>query len=447
MIARARVLGGLVLACATSAADAGPSRGGSLPARVPFVAPGVASGVAPGRADSASDDGAPAVRANPELAAKVAALPDTLGPAEARAALARALEFLVRTQNADGSFGTPTIEGLWDSHYALESYYAWQYAGVALAVYGLALAPETAERRRTLERAAEWLVTTRFPKRPSDWDNDTMWAAVYGLVACVRIADDPRFASDAWRTRLAARGHDCAAFLVATQVPEGGWGYYDDPPFTARPKWATSFSTAAVLPALARARELGWVAAPDSSSARAAPTSDDTELVRRARDYVRRCALPNGAYAYDLRPVSRFGGGEHIDSVKGSLGRIQVCNWALARVGERSITRDKLEIGLAAFFEEHRFLDVARMRPVPHEAYYANAGYFYYFGHLYAAEAIELLPVETRESFHARLRPHLVKTQRPDGSFCDYQSQSYNVAACTGMAAAALALGLPEGRR
>ncbi|MCK6444913.1 MAG: hypothetical protein L6Q99_00835 [Planctomycetes bacterium] len=433
------VLAGLVLACAASVADAGSSlRGVSLGEPAPYEPRSLAS---------VDEDGSAAVRANPELAARDAAVPDTLTAADARAALARALDFLVRTQNADGSFGTPTIEGLWDSHYALESYYAWQYAGVALAAYGLALAPETPERRRALERAVEWLVTTRFPKRPSDWDNDTMWAAVYGLVTCVHVADDPRFASDAWRTRLAARGRDCAAFLVATQVPEGGWGYYDDPPFTARPKWATSFSTAAVLPAFARARELGWLAAIDDASTAGGPGRDDTALVRRARDYVRRCALPNGAYAYDLRPISRFGGGEHIDGVKGSLGRIQVCNWALARVGERSITSDKLEIGLATFFEEHRFLDVARMRPVPHEAYYANAGYFYYFGHLYAAKAIELLPVESRESFHARLRPHVVKTQRTDGSFCDYQSQSYNVAACTGMAAAALALGLPEGRR
>jgi hypothetical protein len=393
----------------------------------------------------AGANGATAVRAvaptaNPELAARVAEVPETLGVAEARAALDRALAFLVGTQHADGSFGTPTIEGLWDAHYALESYYAWQYAGVALAAYALIVAPETLERRAACERALHWLCTTRFPKRPSDWDVDTLWAAIYGLVATVGAADDPRFASDAWQRELASRGRECAVFLVANQAPSGGWGYYDDPPFTRRPKWATSFSTAAVLPALVRAGERGWL--PEATES---PESKDVAL--RARTYVRRCALPNGAYAYDLRPIPRFDGGEHIDSVKGSLGRIQVCNWALARSGERSITTDRIRDGLAPFFEHHKFLDVARMRPVPHEAYYANAGYFYFFGHLYAAQVIELLPLEEREAWHAKLRPHLVKTQRTDGSFCDYQFQTYNVAACTGMAAAALALGLPrEGR-
>ncbi|MCC6409657.1 MAG: hypothetical protein IT453_21055 [Planctomycetes bacterium] len=388
--------------------------------------------LAPGAFASAQADAKQATTVAP-----AADVPETLTVADARRALDRALGFLVRTQNADGSFGTPTVEGLWDSHYSLESYFAWQYAGVALAGYGLMLSPETPERRATLERALTWLVDVRFPKRPSDWDNDTMWAAVYGLVATVHAADDPRFAASPWTERLAARGRECAGFLVANQVPDGGWGYYDDPPFTRRPKWATSFSTAAVLPAILRARELGWLAStPEAASTGA-----------RATTYVRRCSLPNGAYAYDLRPVPRFGGGEHIDGVKGSLGRIQVCNWALAKAGERSITADRLGEGLAQFFEHHRFLDAARMRPIPHEAYYANAGYFYYFGHMYAAEAIHLLPLEQRESFHARLRPHVIKTQRPDGSFCDYQWQSYNVAACTGMAAAALALGLPEAGR
>ncbi|MBI5433319.1 MAG: hypothetical protein HZA52_10870 [Planctomycetes bacterium] len=364
-------------------------------------------------------------------------MPATLAVADARRALDLALGFLVRTQNADGSFGTPTVEGLWDSHYSLESYFAWQYAGVALAGYGLMLSPETPERRVALERALAWLVDVRFPKRPSDWDNDTMWAAVYGLVATVHAADDARFAATPWKERLAARGRECADFLVGNQVPDGGWGYYDDPPYTRRPKWATSFSTAAVLPAMLRARELGWLASTPEAAATGA----------RATTYVRRCALPNGAYAYDLRPIPRFGGGEHIDGVKGSLGRIQVCNWALAKAGERSITADRIGEGLVQFFEHHRFLDAARMRPIPHEAYYANAGYFYYFGHLYAAQAIQMLPLEQRESFHARLRPHVIKTQRPDGSFCDYQWQSYNVAACTGMAASALALGLPEAGR
>ncbi|MCE9595105.1 MAG: hypothetical protein K8S98_13045, partial [Planctomycetes bacterium] len=145
----------------------------------------------------------------PATAAPVPAaseVPETLTVAQARVALDKALSFLIRTQNKDGSFGTGTIEGQLDSHYALESYYAWQYAGVSLAAYAFLVAPETPERRATLDRALEWLVTARFPKRPSDWDNDTLWASIYGLATMVRTADDARFQNGKWVERVAARG-------------------------------------------------------------------------------------------------------------------------------------------------------------------------------------------------------------------------------------------------
>lgn len=378
-------------------------------------------------AQALGDDGQPPPR-NAELAARIAALPETLTAARAREALELALAFLVAAQNPDGSWGSASIEGLWDSHYALESYYAWQYAGVALAAYGLMLSPATPERGAALERAFDWLVTTRFPKRPSDWDNDTLWAAVYGLVAVAQAADDPRFQGAAWQPRLAARGRACVDFLVANQVPGGGWGYYDDPPYTARPKWATSFSTACVVPALAGALRRGWLSDPD--------------VVRRAVRYVARCRLPNGAYEYDLNPIPRVPAGEHINQIQGSLGRIQVCNWALREVGETSITDERLREGLRAFFDEHRYLDAARLRPIPHEAYFANAGYFYFFGHYYAALAINLLPQGEREALHARLRPHLVKALRPDGSTTDFLDAKYDVLASTAFLALALDAGM-----
>jgi hypothetical protein len=79
---------------------------------------------------------------------------------------------------------------------------------------------------------------------------------------------------------------------------------------------------------------------------------------------------------------------------------------------------------------------------VPHEAYYANAGYFYFFGHYYAALAINELPQTERESWHAKLRPHLVKCQYDDGSTSDFLHSRYDILASTAYAAMALDLGL-----
>jgi len=353
--------------------------------------------------------------------------------AAARAGRDRALAFLVDSQNPDGSFASGAIEGVHDTGYSVASFYDWQVATHALVVLALLECPETRARRDALDRAVRWFLTTRPPRRGSDWDNDTIWAALYGVVASVRLFQDSRFNASDSRDEIEARGLEFLALLTRNQVPTGGWGYYDDPPYSRRPKWGTSFATALVLPALSEAERLGWLT--------------DPAVRRRAIAYVRRCALPNGAYEYDLNPIPRAPAGEHINQLKGSLSRIQVCNWALWRASDESVTLQDVRTGLERFFKHHRFLDIARMRPIPHEAYYANAGYFYYFGHYYAALAINVLPEPERDEWHQRLRPQILKTQRKDGSMCDFLGQRYLVVADTALGALTLQAGLPGSPR
>jgi len=355
--------------------------------------------------------------------------PSLMTADEARPALERCYSWLVSEQNEDGSWASPVIESIWEDNFALETYYAWQLASQGLAVKAMLAAEETPERRIALERGAAFLLDTRLPLRPSDWDVDSVWSMLYGLVGVLALADDPRFAHPDWSERIERRGEEFYELLERHQVPTGGWAYYDDPPYTRRPKWATSFCTALILPAVRQSLERGW--------------GEDEAVYDRALDYLRRCALPNGAYAYDHRPIPRLGG-ESIDQVKGSLGRIQVCLWALRKAGDPSATDDRLREGLGWFFDLHRFLDVARMRPIPHEAYYANAGYFYLFAHYYAAHVIELLPAEEREAWHAQLRPHLVKVQDRSGRVTDFLGTGYLAVAGTAYAALALEMGMPE---
>jgi hypothetical protein len=362
-------------------------------------------------------------------AAQGEAPPPSPGSREAAlAAVDRAIDFFVRTQNHDGSWGSTSCETTMEMSFAVETHYAWSVAAHGLATMALLGAKETPARRAALDRAVRWLCNCRMTLRGSNWDNDAVWGWLYGAVATVEVARDPRYTTDEWRGPVASRGREFIGWLQKNQEPLGGFGYYDDPPYTRRPKWGTSFSTACVLPALGLAQQLGWLV--------------DGEVRDRAATYVRRCRLPNGAYEYDLNPVPRMSGGEHINDVKGSLGRIQVCNWALRRSGDPGITDAVVERGLEQFFEHHRFLRVARMRPIPHEAYYANAGYFFFFGHYYCGLAIELLPAARRERFRALLRTKLGETQRPDGSFCDFLGSSYMVTASTAFAALGLLAGL-----
>jgi hypothetical protein len=359
-------------------------------------------------------------------------VPATMDAAQARASLERSLRFVVESQHADGSWAGSAPDSVMELGFSPETYYTWQLAAIELALMSLMQCEETPARRASLERGMEWFCTTRLPARGSDWDVDYMWPALYGGVCANTALRDPRFADAAWQKKIDARGREFMEMLVRNQTHDGGWGYYDDPPFTQRPKWATSFATAVVIDVLADAHRRGWY--------------EDAALRTRAVEYIRGCALPGGAYEYDLNPLPRITGGEHINSVKGSLGRIQICNWVLRRAQTPWVTDDKIRDGVAAFFEHHRFLDVARMRPVPHEAYYANAGYFYFFGHYYCALAINELPAAEREAWHAKLRPHVVKCQYDDGSTSDFLHSRYDILASTAYAAMALDLGLPRSK-
>lgn len=350
----------------------------------------------------------------------------------AQAGVDRGIAYLLRSQNSDGSFCSTSCERTLEMQFAVETHYAWAVAAHSLATMALLAAEDTPERRAALDRAVRWLCKCRMTLRGSTWDNDAVWGWLYGAVAMTTIAQDQRYDNDDWRDLVAGRGKAFVGWLWKNQEPTGGFGYYDDPPYTRRPKWGTSFSTACVVPALDDSVRLGWLTDP--------VTRD------RAIGYIEKCRLPNGAYAYDLTPIPRITGGEHINDVKGSLGRIQACQWALRVAGSAAATDARIRWGLEQFFEHHRFLRAARMRPIPHEAYYANAGYFFYFGHYYCGKAIELLPESEREPFRQQLRERVLQTQRKNGSYCDFLGSDYMIAASTAFATLALSEGLPAAK-
>ncbi|MCA8965817.1 MAG: hypothetical protein H6838_11950 [Planctomycetes bacterium] len=363
-----------------------------------------------------------------QLPAKPQGAADQGSREAARQGVDKALAFFVGTQHPDGSWGSKSCDTTLEMEFAVETHYAWSVAAHALATMALLQAPETPERRAALDKAVRWLVDCRMTLRGTTWDNDAVWGWIYGAVASVAIAQDPRYSTDLWRGPVHQRGREFVGWLAKNQEPLGGFGYYDDPPYTQRPKWGTSFSTGAVVPALDVATQLGWL--------------EDAQVKDRAAEYVRRCRLPNGAYSYDLTPIPRLRGGEEINNVKGSLGRIQTCHWALRAAGDHGVTDADLRRGLEQFFAHHKFLAVARMRPVPHEAYYANAGYFFYFGHYYCAQVIELLPEAEREPWRRQLREKILQTQRADGTYCDFLGSSYMIVSSTAFATLGLLAGL-----
>jgi hypothetical protein len=355
--------------------------------------------------------------------------PMAVGVDEARTRVSRGVRWLTEGQHENGSWGSGAIDSVQFTMFSVETYYAFQLGANSLAFMALLSVDRSPETEAALQSSFEWLTTTRVPKRGNDWDVDCTWPAVYGFQAMLAAWEESSFSDEA-RARAKARGLEFYTLLEKNQEPQGGWGYYEGPVVSRRPTWSTSFTTACVVPALVRAHESGWPI--------------DPKVVERAAHFLEKCQLPNGAYSYDLRPVPRVGG-ESIDNVKGSLGRIQVCNWALRRSGKASLTDDRLREGLNEFFEHHKFLDAARMRNIPHEAYYANAAYFYMFGHCYAAMVINELPQAERAEWHRKLRGHVAKIQWSDGSSIDFPNMSCMRIAGTAFSVLALQAGVPGG--
>lgn len=331
-------------------------------------------------------------------------------PPQVRAAMDRAIAFLLSDQNADGSWGSwrNASDEFWSNP---ESHRSWIVATTGLCCMALQEVGSTPRTEAAYDRGVDYLLKNALVKRPSDWDVDNTWGYIYGLQALARAHRHPRYVDTERRDEIRRVGQAVIGLMGKYQTPSGGWGYYDFDAYTLPPSWATSFMTAAGVLALLDAREAGFDV-PD-------------KMLTAAVRAVKRCRLPSGAYTYSVEAVPDPRHSEWIDQIKGSLSRIQVCNDALLRAGQ-DVTEQTLQEGLGHFFKEHRFLDIARKKPIPHEAYYYNSGYFYFFGHHYAAEVIERLPRERQAAYWPALQREILKTQEADGSMWDYYMNTYH---------------------
>ncbi|HTE05434.1 MAG TPA: hypothetical protein VK824_04490 [Planctomycetota bacterium] len=344
------------------------------------------------------------------------------------AAIEHGTAFLLGSQNEDGSWGSwrePESE-FWSNPYSHKS---WILASTGLVVMTLLEQPAHEAALAAADKGLDYMLAQPAPARPSDWDVDNTWGAVYGLDALTTALPNVRYRGTPREAAMRAKCGEYIASLQAYQTPTGGWGYYDFDSLAKRPSWATSFETAAALVALAQARDLGL------------PLPDG--MIEAAMKGLERARMANGAYAYSFDPVPTYNL-EWIDNVKGSLSRIQSGNYALLRAGSTAVKREDILRGLDQLFEHHRFLDVARKKPVPHEAYYLNSGYFYFFGHFYAARLLDKLAPADRARYAARLAREVVKTQEADGSMWDYHFNTYGKAYGTAFGVMTLVRTMPE---
>src|SRR4030095_3768722 len=91
---------------------------------------------------------------------------------------------------------------------------------------------------------------------------------------------------------------------------------------------------------------------------------------------------------------------------KGSACRTPACEYALDLMG-KTVSEEAFTKGLEDLLVKHAgFQRAAVRRPIPHESWYSVSGYFYLYGHAYAAYVIDLLPREKQaKDWKARAGP------------------------------------------
>lgn len=353
-------------------------------------------------------------------------------PAEVQESIERGVDFLLADQRPDGRWGSAErTKGLNIYAPVPGSHHGFRLAVTGLALAGLcdveaSLTGERAERTAdAIDRGTEWILANHdLVRRANPTAIYNTWGHAYGIRGLVRLYH--RAEGDAvLRTRLKDAIQTQVDKLERYTFVNGGWGYYDFDLHTKVPGGSpNSFTTATGLVALWEAEQVGVDSYP-------------RRLIQRSLDSIERQRNPDFTFAYGeyLRMRPRYG----INRPGGSLARTQACNIALRLYGDKRVNDAVLKAWLNRLFARNGWLSNVRKRPIPHEGQFAVAGYFYYYGHFYAAMCIEQLPKDEQPYFQDHMANIILPLQEKDGSWWDYPFYNYHQQYGTAMALFTLA--------
>lgn len=329
-------------------------------------------------------------------------------------AISRGVEFLLQDQNPDGSWGSATRTKQLNIYAPVPgAHHAFRTATTSLCISALLEAGPQQDSRvvTAIDRSEEWLLKNLPRLRRASGDAIyNVWGHAYSIQALVRMHG--RQASDAQRqSKIVALIQEQFDKLTRYESVDGGWGYYDFRYQAQRPTSSSiSFVNGAVLIAFAEARAIG--------------VEPPARVVKRAIAATKRQQKKDFSYLYGeylkdrpMRGINRPGG---------SLGRSQCCNCALRTWGDDSITDNVVKSWLYRLYVRNGWLDIGRKRPVPHEAWFQVAGYFYYFGHYYAALSLKQLPDDEQSPYQGMLARLMLDRQEKNGSWWDYPLYNYH---------------------
>ena len=324
-------------------------------------------------------------------------------------AIADGLKYLATSQQDNGSWGTGlSTRGTEIYARVPGSLDSFKTATTALAVMAFQEAGgEKSPYPEVYRKGLAWLKTDGRVRRDQRDLMYNTWAHTYALQALsneiVAGDTDPRI-------RETAEYH--LGKLLAYETYVGGWNYYDFEAGTQRPSMEpTSFSTASGLLALRRAREAG-LDVPETT-------------MRRSLNRLKDSRRPDGAFLYGSG--YRYGPNAGANKWQGAAGRSQSGNYILWLFGVEGFDHEDLDYSLTKLQENWIYLNIGRKRPFPHEAFYQNSGYYYYYGMYHAAREVEAMPAGDARRMHAEnVRKMIMPFQEADGSWWDYAMWDYH---------------------
>jgi hypothetical protein len=367
-------------------------------------------------------------------------IPEAITPPEQstiREAIARGVQFLLDDQRPEGAWGSAEQTKRLNIYAPVPgAHHAFKTATTGLAIMALVEARRSLDQElqvkvdKALDRAQEWMLENAKNVRRAEIDAIyNTWGHSYGLQGLVRLYERTSPEKTETRARLFEAMQIQVEKLERYAFLNGGWGYYDFDAHTQIPASSpNSFTTATGLVALKEAQRVG--------------IEVSQKLVDKAIVSIERQRNPDFTYAYGeylmmqpVRPINR---------AAGSLGRSQACNYALAVWDQPQVTDEVIKTWLNRLYARNGWLSIGRKRPVPHESYFQVAGYFYYYGHFYAALSFELLPDDERPYFQDHMAHILLPLQEKDGSWWDYPFYNYHQQYGTAMAVVSLARSLHD---
>lgn len=262
------------------------------------------------------------------------------------------------------------------------------------------------ERRDAVTRSVDFLLETlssdpTMSAGPKTGYDVRGWGHTYALQFFLEALDASAIVDPMRETQVRLAVQSLVDALDLNETSQGGWNYANDTRISP-------FMTGPTLIALYQAHDMGFVV--------------DPLVVTRALDSLEAARSPGVTYAYS-------GISSSTTPMPGSSARSSAAELALHLAGRS--TEGQLRVAIEGFIRSWEFLLERKSQQGTHVGTYGIAPYYFFFGHTYAALAVERLPVAERPIWRAEIARLLWETLEADGGWNDRifpRTKSYGTA-------------------